>query len=415
MLFLSELGLPKGQIGTLLSFFPFSGLVALVFAPYATRLGRKRVFLACYSSRYVVISSLLLLPWVLERAGHAAGVTFLFVVMLLVALLRAMGETAYYPWSQEFIPNGVRGRFAAASSLVGTFTSGIALLVGGYVIGSGLGLSRYLWLLGIGTVFGVAGIIVMKWVPGGAPVAARESPRTHFANMAEALRDPNLGAYLQGMGGIMVGSVLLISFLPLYVKEQVGLPSGTVVVLDTVVMVGGALSSFFWGWAADRVGSRPVMMWALILGILLPVGWIILPRQSPESAVWCAVLYFVYGVVSTGSAIGAGRLLFNSVIPEHKSTAYTAIYYACMGLTGGAAPLLAGAFLSFSTGWQVDLGGMVVDGYRVLFMLALALLAFGLWSYGKVRPDDVYSTRSGLRRIMDLALGRILCKTHKRK
>ena len=35
VLFLNELGLPKSQIGIMLSFFPFSGLIALVFAPYA--------------------------------------------------------------------------------------------------------------------------------------------------------------------------------------------------------------------------------------------------------------------------------------------------------------------------------------------------------------------------------------------
>jgi MFS family permease len=400
VLFLSELGLPKGQIGTLLSFFPFSGLIALVFAPAATRIGRKRVFMACYGSRYFVIANLLLLPWVLERAGYTAGIIFLFVVMAVVALLRAMGETAYYPWSQEFIPNGVRGRFAAVSTVVGTFASGVALLVGGNVIGSGTGLGRYLWLLGIGSLIGLAGIIVMKWVPGGAPVRVHESQGAHFANMVEALRDPNLIAYLKGMGGVMVGSVLLTSFLPLYVKEQIGLPVGTVVILDTAVMAGGVISSIFWGWAADRIGSRPVMMSSLLLGTALPVGWILMPRQMDNPVLWCAVLYFAYGVISSGSAIGAGRLLFNGVIPEQKSTAYTAIYYAWMGLTGGTAPLLAGTILSVSTGWRFSLGLFQIDGYQVLFLLALVLLLLGVRSYARVRPDDVFSMRAALRRIL---------------
>jgi hypothetical protein len=61
----------------------------------------------------------------------------------------------------------------------------------------------------------------------------------------------------------------MTSFLPLYLKEQVGLPSGTVVILDTVVMVGGALSSILWGWAADRIGSRPVLMSALAIGLVI--------------------------------------------------------------------------------------------------------------------------------------------------
>src|SRR5664279_3113347 len=49
LLFLHELGLPKAQIGMLLSLLPFAGLLALGFAPVATRLGRRRVFLACWT------------------------------------------------------------------------------------------------------------------------------------------------------------------------------------------------------------------------------------------------------------------------------------------------------------------------------------------------------------------------------
>ena len=290
LLFLSELGLPKGQIGILLSFFPFSGLVALVFAPHATRLGRKRVFLISYGSRYVVIINLLFVPWILANWGHTAAIAFVFGILLLVALLRAMGETAYYPWSQEFVPNSVRGFYSAVFGAVSTFASAGALLLAGQVIGGGSGLGRYMGLIAAGTLLGFIGIFTMRWVPGGAPDPAQGQSAAHFERMLEALRDPNLGAYLKGMGAVMVGSVLLTSFLPLYLKEQLGLPAGTVVVLDTVVMVGSALSSFAWGWAADRIGSRPVLITSLGLGLLAPIGWLLLPRQVSTPVLWCGLL-----------------------------------------------------------------------------------------------------------------------------
>jgi MFS family permease len=406
LLFLSELGLPKAQIGIMLSFFPFSGLLALVFAPYATRIGRKRVFMACYGSRYVVIINLLLLPWILANLGQAAGITFVFVIMTGVAILRALGETAYYPWSQEFIPNSVRGLYNAIFTALSTFASAAALLVAGVVLGAGAGLERYLWLIGLGTLIGLAGIVVMNWVPGGAPDPREGAAASHFANMTEALRNPNLAAYLRGMGGVMVGSVLLISFLPLYLKEQLGLPASTVVILDTVVMVGGALSSILWGWAADRIGSRPVLLSSLAVGLLVPAGWLLLPRQLSNAVLWCGLLYFLYGVIANGSSIGAGRLLFNGVVPQEKSTSYTAIYYAWMGLTGGIAPLAAGAILSFSEGLQAQVGPLVVDGYTLLFFLALLLLIYGLVEYSRVAPDDVYSTRAAIRKILALVAAR---------
>ena len=400
LLFLSEVGLSKGEIGVMLSFFPFAGLLALVVAPFATRLGRKRVFLTCYSVRYFVIINLVFLPWIMARAGRTGGVIFVFAVMFVVAVLRSMGETAYYPWSQEFIPNSVRGMYSAIFTALGTFASAAALLIAGIVVGSGSGLSRYLWLIGFGTLIGLIGITAMRWVPGGGPDRASEAAGSHFEHMADALRNPNLSNYLKGMGGIMLGSVLLTSFLPLYLKEQIGLPSGTVVIMDTVVMVGGALSSILWGWAADRVGSRPILMSALGIGLLLPIGWIFLPRQISNPVAWCGLLYFVYGVVANGSSIGAGRLLFNGVIPPQKSTSYTAIYYAWMGLTGGIAPLLAGGILSSIAGLQVRLGPFMLDAYSVLFMLGLIALIYGLVQYGRVAPDGVYTTRQAIRQIV---------------
>jgi cyanate permease len=113
---------------------------------------------------------------------------------------------------------------------------------------------------------------------------------------------------------------------------------------------------------------------------------------------WCAVLNFVYGMATSGIGIGAGRLLFNAVISPAKSTAYTAIFYAWMGITGGMAPLLAGIILSVCAGWNTRIGVFVVDGYTLLFILALVLLSFGWWQYSRVKPDDIYTTRAVLRR-----------------
>jgi MFS family permease len=176
------------------------------------------------------------------------------------------------------------------------------------------------------------------------------------------------------------------------------------VILDTVVMVGRALSSIGWGWAADRIGSRPVLMAALGIGLLVPAGWLLLPQQIPYPVIWCGLFYFLYGVVANGSSIGAGRLLFNGVVPPEKSTAYTAIYYAWMGLTGGISPLLAGGILSIDARMQI--GIVRIDGHTLLFLLSFILLGYGLIEYGRVAPDDVYSTRAAIRKILTLVSAR---------
>ena len=401
VLFLNELGLPKGQIGLLLSFFPFCGLLALVVAPTVARLGRKRSFLVCYALRKPVMALLLLLPWVTSQYGSRVAVLFLFAVLIVFAVLRSLAETAYLPWAQEFVPNRVRGKTSAWAAVLGLIASGFALAVAGYVIDAGTGVGRYLHLIAAGSVLGILGVLVMVKIPGGAPMPRAMGASTHVANMRTALRDRNFVAFLGGVAGQTIGVVMLVSFLPLYLRDEIGLASATVVRLDVVAMVGGALASLGWGWLSDRIGSRPVLMPAALLLLLLPLGWLVLPRQLPQVLSWAALFYFIFGVAQNGALIGSGRLFFNSVSPLEKSTAYMAIYYAWMGVTGGFAPLLAGGILSVATDWRTHVMGFTVDGYTVVFGMSLLFLFAGHFFYGRVQPDSSHTTRTSIRRFMN--------------
>ncbi len=46
-------------------------------------------------------------------------------------------------------------------------------------------------------------------------------------------------------------------------------------------MIGSLLSSYFWGWLADRYGSKPIALNGLLMTLLLPILWAIMPRGSP--------------------------------------------------------------------------------------------------------------------------------------
>jgi hypothetical protein len=74
-----------------------------------------------------------------------------------------------------------------------------------------------------------------------------------------------------------------------------------------------------------------------------------------------------------------------------------------MGLTGGVAPLLAGALLGACGSRTLAVGPLAVDGYHTLFGLAVVLMTLGWWLYGRVKPDDVHTTRMVLRRAVNRA------------
>jgi hypothetical protein len=130
-----------------------------------------------------------------------------------------------------------------------------------------------------------------------------------------------------------------------------------------------------------------VLVPGLAASVLIPAGWLLASAYSAYALLFSVALYFAFGAFSVSASIAASRLLFNSVIPVEKNTAYTAVYYAWAGLTGGVGPLLGGRLLAGLAGWQVELGGFVLDAYRLLFVISLAGFVGSLILYMRVKAD----------------------------
>jgi MFS family permease len=395
LLFLDELGLPKDQIGVLLALFPFSGLLALAFASLIAGWGRKRVFLLGYGIRKPVMACLLILPWIYTSLGKQPAMIFLFTIILSVAILRALAETAFIPWYQEYVPNAVRGKYASISNILTTITSILALWFASWLIARASGLTAYMVLIISGAVIGLVGVALMLPVPGGKPIPGHVTPRAHTAGLLNALQDNNYRYYMGGMASFIFGLSMMGSFLPLFLKDQLAIPAETVVGLEIASMVGGTAASLVSGFLSDRVGSRPVMMPGLVLTVFLPAGWIIIATFSliyplsgdPLLTYICGLMYFLAGVFTTTASLGAGRMLYNEVIPVEKNTPYTSIYYAWAGLIGGLSPILAGRTLTLLSGWHVDTWLIDANGYHLLFLLSLVGLIFAVLFYARVKSE----------------------------
>jgi Na+/melibiose symporter-like transporter len=420
VLYLNELGLNKTQIGALLSLFPFTALLALVIAPAVARWGYKRTFLTFYGGRKAINAFLLLVPWVLVTFGHEAVVTYVIVVVAVFAVSRAIAMTVITPWQQEYIPNSVRGKYAATSSIFSGLANFLAITVAGYVIGDAPDLNRFTILMAVGLVFGAVAVWSVSHVPGGAPVKPagkktrrknafaavrdwiadlgqrpikRSVKKTQRGDMLAALRDRSFVLYILGIGLFTLATGPLGSFLPLFMREEVGLSSGNVVLLQTGGLLGGLLSSYLWGWAADRYGSKPVMLSGLYMRVILPVLWLLMPRQSVWSLYVALGIAFLAGVSDMGWTIGSGRLLFVSIVPPERRTGYMAVRYAWVGIVGGVGNLVGGRVLDYSAaiaGRQFLF--LTIDPYTVLFVAGLVLSAASIALFRGVRADSSVTT-----------------------
>jgi HEAT repeat protein len=142
--------------------------------------------------------------------------------------------------------------------------------------------------------------------------------------------------------------------------------------------LGSLLTSYLWGWTADRYGSKPVMQFSLSLMLLLPLAWFFMPRHSPVSAPVAMAIAFVAGVTTLGWQISWLRYLYVNATPRERKMSYMAIYYAWFGLVSGGSPLLAGQILNLSQDIGAESGMLVIDPYTPLFILSLVMLGAGV-------------------------------------
>jgi HEAT repeat protein/MFS family permease len=388
VLFLSELGLSKSQMGSLLSLLPFSNLIALFVAPTVARYGYKRSFVASWSLRTGVTVFMLLTPVVSSSFGTQVLLLYVTVIVAIFAIWRSIGMTARLPWVQEFVPDSVRGKFSAVSNMFAQLTAFIAVIVAGYVIERSVGLTGFMILFAVGTLFGAIAVWSGSHVSGGAPTQGASAGRAAHWDMLKAVRDRNFLLFLVGVGLIILATGPLGSFVPLFMQEDVGLSQGQVVWLQNGALLGGLVFSFMWGWLADRYGGKPVMTSGIALLALTPIFWFAMPRDSAASLYVALVIAFLLGAAGVGWEIGSMRLRFVAVIPPDRKANYQALYYAWIGIVGGLSQLMGGRILDASAGISGEFLIFSLDSYSILFFLGIILPILAGLLLGRVRADS---------------------------
>jgi MFS family permease len=390
-LFLAELNFTNTQIGFLLSLIPFSALVALFIAPAAARWGYKRTFVTFFGVRKVITTFLLLVPWVGVQFGPQAILIYVTVVMLVFSLVRSIAETAIWPWAQEFIPNSIRGTYTAVNDIVSRLTAVATIAFSSYILALPLGIDRYMLMFGIALFFGWGAVWAASHIPGGAPIKESMGEKLSYRHLLRVFKDKNFAFYLIGLGVLTIGTGPIASFLPLFMEREVGLTESQVVLLQIGGLIGGLTATYLMGWASDRYGSKPVLLFGLYIKVILPLAWLLMPRHSDLSMPIAVLIAAVLGIADIAWAIGAVRLLFVSVVPTEKKTEYMALYYAVAGLVGGLSSVLGGSILDATAGISGQFLIFTLDPFTPLFLGGIVLTLVSIFLFNAVKADSEVS------------------------
>ena len=388
VLYLAALGLDKSQMGGLLSLLPFLGVIAVFVASPVARLGHKRVFNVSMAARTATAILLMVAPVVLARFGLDTVLAFMILIVAAFGLFRAVAFTAFYPWQQEQVPDAMRGKYTAIKNTLASLAALLAMLAAGYILGPDPGLGLFVVLIGVGVLFGIISVWTSTRIPGGAPSPMAEGEQSSYRGMVATAQDPNFVRYLLGVGLVTLSTVPLLSFVPLFMNEVVGLQSDQVVWLEIGILLGALASGYLWGWLADRYGSKPVMVWSVYLLPLLPLAWLVMPRDAAWAVYLAFAIAIAQGLIDTGWIIGSGRLLYVRVVPVQMRTTYMAVYFAWMGIAGGLGQLMGGWLVDTSAGLQGQWWIFKVDAYTPLFLVGITFPPVAILLLRRVQADS---------------------------
>ncbi|HRW09783.1 MAG TPA: HEAT repeat domain-containing protein, partial [Caldilineaceae bacterium] len=162
------------------------------------------------------------------------------------------------------------------------------------------------------------------------------------------------------------------------------------VLLQIGTLTGTLVTSYLWGWVADRYGSKPVMLLGIGLRMLIPLALIFIPRGLPISLYIAIGISLMQGIADMGWGIGSTRILYVSVVPPEKKSDYMALYFAWIGVLGGISQLAGGQILNLTSGLSGNLGPFPLDPYTPLFLSGIFLMAVSLPVARRMKADNEF-------------------------
>lgn len=371
---------PEAEKNARLGWLTFVGLLlAMLVQPVAGAISDRSGFRWGRRRPYILIGSLvgiLLLPGI--SLAHSYIVLFIIYCLLQMSTNTAQGP--YQAFIPDLVPQDRKGLASGVKSLLETI-GGIAVVrligyfMGNYAPGAG---AHWLWLV-LAVLAAVllsallATIIMVKEPPGRAataPLSVWKVLARSFSLDIKADRDFII--FIISRLLIFMALATIQTFALFYLKDVIGLANPAMATADLLIAagVGMLLAVYPAGRLSDRIGRRPVVISAGLLGA---AGILVIFWASSYSTVIAGGA--IIGT-ATGAFMSSNWALATDLVPGDEGARYLGL--TNMATAGGAAlARLIGPAIDYFNRYGASLGYQVMLGACFAYFLVGSLLL--LW------------------------------------
>ena len=357
------LGLSNTQVGTMSTFRGIAGGLANIPAGFTgDRFTKQRAEILGGSIILVSVFSV------------ALGLATNFWMAVIAASLFSVAISFWHPAAIASLSREFASRRGFAISLHGTGGS-VGEPLGPILVGSLLGIVS--WRLVLqgrvipGLVFGIAIWALLRAIPPGKSSGA--SMMEYLGSISGLLRNGKLLLVLIFAAGFAGGQSTILTFLPIYLDEDLGASSVTIGLYLSLAQVGGIVSQPVIGFASDRLGRKLILAPSLaLLGLsfiglgIAPSGWmfgvVVLFMGAFLFPLMSILLASAMDLVEVGAQATTVSLVFGAaIVVSAFAPALAGVLADSAGTEAafmfGAGLVLSASLLSVVTRWQPRASG----------------------------------------------------------
>lgn len=400
VLYAKTLGASATVLGIIAGMMPLLVIFQIPAASHIPRLGFRRFVYAGWGTRVMFIFGMALVPLTSIFLDHKSRLALLLLLLFGFNLSRGISSCAWLPWITALVPSPLRGKYLSRDAGVQNLASFITFLVAAGCLAGTPTDWQFSLLFAFSAITGAISLSFLKRIPDievpEADVKASKTP----VPWLEMVRYEPFRRLLRAVVGYSVAYGGMTAFTVAYLKTEVGMSEGRILLVTSLAFMGGFGSLFLLSSRLDRLGSKPVLIFSFGAWLAVLVGWIGL-----SGGLWRVTLPLLLSLQVLMGLLAAVVQMSNTrlamaIIPVMGRNHFFAIYSVVSNVTLGLAPVGWGLLIDAVGNHAPLWAGLAWTRYTVFFAATATVFLITLLLARQLHEPEAASLEELLRELL---------------
>lgn len=375
--------------------------LTIAASPLVERLGYRKVAFSCWTARWMVCSTLIVLALIPDPTFDGWRVGLALFILVLYHLTRNFGVSAFNPWITAIVPMRLRGLYLGRVSLFANLSSVLTYLSVGLILGNNPTLGSYAVVFTIAIIGGLVSSIFMSRItpPPRKTVFSASSnvPKRNFwQSVKRCFAQSGFKTFviIQTFYGIAFFGVPSLSLI--FMREKLGISPSFIMYFTMAGIIVTALVANVWGSWIDRYQStmpvQTVAFGGLCVNSLL---WLTLSELPPVLAIITNIMVMCLSATWISALNLSQTHSIMALAPEDDRVMFQNVALFITYGSQALAPTIWGFILDWLQKFNLPIGFYDVGNYQVFYFSSFLIgligfsFLFRIWlKEKKFRPKD---------------------------